>query len=193
MRAMLEIYQNYPNGRTNDSNGEFEFIGMQLRAMNEQMLQSYNDGIRVFPAKPSDSSFVSSFTLEAKDGFLVSSERDSSGIKYVGIKSLLGNTANLFNPWGTQQIGVRNMSSGQVVLTTSNAQFSFATSAGTVYVVERVAVPFSNYSHVTLTGLLNDDAKIFDGGANRLGLFAGAPPDTGKYQAEKAVLNNFSE
>ncbi len=190
MRAMLEIYQNYPNGRTNNTNGEFEYTGVHLSAMNEQLLQSYNDVIRVFPAKPSDSSFVSSFTLAAKDGFLVSSERDSGGIKYVGIKSLLGNTANVFNPWGTQQVEVRNMSSGQVVLTTSNAQFSFATTAGTVYVVERVAVPFSSYSHVQLTGLLNDDAKIFDGGANQLGLFAGAPPDTGKYQAEKAVLNN---
>jgi len=76
------------------------------------------------------------------------------------------------------------------VLTTSNAQFSFATSAGTVYIVERVAVPFSNYSHVTLTGALNENAKILDGGACQLGLFAGAAPDTGKYQAEKAVLNS---
>src|SRR5260370_37847701 len=82
------------------------------------------------------------------------------------------------------------MSSGQVVLTTSNAQFSFATTAGTVYVVERVAVPFSSYSHVQLTGLLNDDAKIFDGGAHQVGLVAGAPPDTGKYHAQKAVLHN---
>src|SRR5260370_13482302 len=168
MRTMLEIYQNYPNGRTNNTNGEFEYTGVHLSAMNEQLLQSYNDVIRVFPAKPSDSSFVSSFTLAAKDGFLVSSERDSGGIKYVGIKSLLGNTANVFNPWGTQQAEVRNMSSGQVVLTTSNAQFSFSTNSATVYVVERVAVPFTSDSHGQLTGLLNDDSKILYSGPNPL-------------------------
>jgi alpha-L-fucosidase 2 len=190
MRAMLEIYQNYPNGRTNNTNGEFEFTGLHLSAMSEQLLQSYNDVIRVFPAQPSDSSFVSSFTLAAKNGFLVSSERDISGIKYVGIKSLLGNTASVYNPWGTEQVDVRNMANGQVVLTTSSAQFSFATASNTVYVVERTTEPFGSFPHVQLTGSSNNNAKLLDGGACQLGLFVGAAPDTGKYQAEKAVLSN---
>jgi alpha-L-fucosidase 2 len=148
--------------------------------------------MRVFPAQPSDTSFTSSFTLAAEDGFMVSAERNSAGIKYVGINSLLGNTAALYNPWGTQQVDVRNMSTGQVVLTSSSAQLSFATTANTVYVVERVATPFSGYSHVQLTGSRNNDAKLLDGGASQLGLFVGAAPSTGLYQAEKAVLVNCS-
>ena len=190
MLAMLEIYQNYPNGRTNNTNGEFEFTGVHLSAMNEQLLQSYNDVIRVFPAQPSDTSFVSSFTLAAKDGFLVSAERNSTNIKYIGIDSLYGNTASVYNPWGTQQIDVRNMSTNSVILTSSSSQFSFPTTTNTIYVVERTAEPFSSYTHLQLTGTPNNNAKLLNGGVSQLGMFSGIVPSTGKYEAEKAVLLN---
>jgi alpha-L-fucosidase 2 len=173
MVTMLNNYQSYPNGRTNNTNGEFEYMGVHLSAMNEQLLQSYNDVIRVFPAQPSDTSFVSSFTLAAKDGFLVSSERGSSGIKYVGIDSLYGNTASVYNPWGTQAIDVRNMSTNAVILTSSSAEFSFPTAANTVYVVERTSEPFSSYSHLQLTGTGNGSAKTLPGTSCTLGIGQG--------------------
>ena len=93
MKTMLQKYQNYPNGMTNNTNGVFEYLGVHLSAMNESLLQCYNDKIRVFPAVPTDSSFVGKFTLLAKDGFLVSSEREAGEIKYVGLKSLYGKQA----------------------------------------------------------------------------------------------------
>jgi hypothetical protein len=173
METMLERYQSYPNGRTNNTNGEFEYMGVHLSAMNEQLLQSYNDVIRVFPAQQSDTSFVSSFTLAAKDGFLVSSERGSSGIKYVGIESLYGNTASVYNPWGTQAIDVRNMSTNSVMLTSTSAQFSFPTAANTVYVVERTSEPFSGFSHLQLTGTGNGSAKTLPGTSCTLGIGQG--------------------
>ena len=95
MKTMLQKYQNYPNGMTNNTNGVFEYLGVHLSAMNESLLQSYNDKIRVFPAAAGDAGFVGTFTLLAKDGFLVSSEREGGEIKYVGIKSLYGNQATL--------------------------------------------------------------------------------------------------
>ncbi len=55
MKTMLQRYQNYPNGMTNNTNGVFEYLGVHLAAMNESLLQSYNDKIRVFPAVPADS------------------------------------------------------------------------------------------------------------------------------------------
>ncbi|MFC0506387.1 glycosyl hydrolase family 95 catalytic domain-containing protein [Micromonospora costi] len=170
MRTMLQKYQNYPNGMTNNTNGVFEYLGIHLAAMNESLMQSYNDKIRVFPAVPTDSSFVGKFTLLAKDGFLVSSEREAGGVKYVGLKSLYGRTARVVNPWGGQEVRVRRASDNAVLTTTTAAEISFATTANTVYVVERTAKPLSTYTGTTLTGTANEGEKALSGTASALGL-----------------------
>jgi len=192
MKGMLEMYQNYPNGRTNNTNGEFEYCGVHLLATNESLLQSYSGKIRVFPATPSDTSFVGGFTLLASGGFLVTSERDNAGIKYVGIKSFYGNAATVVNPWGTQQVDVRRASDKKVVLKTSGEEFSFNTTPNTLYIVELAAKPFSAYKHQRLTGTPNNDAKVLEGGSSTIGSFATerARPDTGKYEAENAALTS---
>ena len=111
-------------------------------------MQSYNDKIRVFPAVPTDSSFVGKFTLLAKDGFLVSSEREAGETKYVGIRSLHGKQARVVNPWSTQPIRVRRTSDNAILTTVATAEVSFATTAGTTYVVERTAKPLSAYAAI---------------------------------------------
>ncbi|MEU3184043.1 carbohydrate-binding protein [Streptomyces sp. NPDC006923] len=170
MKTMLRQYQNYPNGLTANTNGVFEYLGVHLSAMNESLLQSYNDKIRVFPAVPSDSSFVGKFSLLAKGGFTVSSEREAGEVKYVGLKSLYGNSTRIVNPWGTQQVRVRRVSDNATVLTTSAAEFSLSTAANTVYVVERTAKPLTSYSSTRLTGTANRDAKSLAGTNSTLGL-----------------------
>ena len=169
MKTMLQKYQNYPNGMTNNTNGVFEYLGVHLTALNESLLQSYNDKIRVFPAVPTDSSFVGKFTLLAKDGFLVSSEREAGEIKYVGLKSQYGKQATVVNPWGTQQVRVRRTSDNAVVTTSSAGEVTFPTAANTVYVVERTAKPLSNYTSTTLTGTANQGVKTLSGTASALG------------------------
>ncbi|MET8783481.1 MULTISPECIES: glycosyl hydrolase family 95 catalytic domain-containing protein [unclassified Streptomyces] len=170
MKTMLRKYQTYPNGMTDNTNGVFEYLGVHLAALNESLLQSYNDKIRVFPAAPSDSSFVGRFTLLAKGGFTVSSEREAGEVKYVGIKSLYGNATRVVNPWGSQQLRVRDVSSGTTVITTSAAEFDLPTSAGKVYVVERTAKPLSSYSSVRLTGSANEGEKTLGGTTSTLGM-----------------------
>ncbi|MEV7682442.1 carbohydrate-binding protein [Streptomyces sp. NPDC088341] len=170
MKTMLRQYQNYPNGLTANTNGVFEYLGVHLTATNESLLQSYNDKIRVFPAVPSDSSFVGKFSLLAKGGFLVSSEREAGEIKYVGLKSQYGNSTRIVNPWGTQQVRVRRVSDNATVLTTSAAEFALSTSANTVYVVERTAKPLSSYTSTRLTGTANQDAKSLANTNSTLGL-----------------------
>ncbi|MFE1958618.1 carbohydrate-binding protein [Streptomyces sp. NPDC059479] len=170
MKTMLRQYQNYPNGLTANTNGVFEYLGVHLTATNESLLQSYNDKIRVFPAVPSDSSFVGKFSLLAKGGFLVSSEREAGEIKYVGVKSQYGNSTRIVNPWGTQQVRVRRVSDNATVLTTSAAEFALSTTANTVYVVERTAKPLSSYTSTRLTGTANQDAKSLAGTNSTLGL-----------------------
>jgi hypothetical protein len=176
MRTMLQRYQNYPNGMTNNTNGVFEYLGVHLAALNESLMQSYNDRIRVFPAIPTDGSFVAKFTLLAKDGFLVSSEREGGEIKYVGLRSLYGNTARVVNPWGTQEIRVRRTSDNAILQTSTAGEISFATSANTVYVVERTAKTLSAYTATTLTGSQNNNAKSLFNTASTLGLPGGNAP-----------------
>ncbi|WP_246273259.1 glycosyl hydrolase family 95 catalytic domain-containing protein [Phytohabitans houttuyneae] len=170
MRTMLQKYQNYPNGMTNNTNGVFEYLGIHLAAMNESLMQSYNDKIRVFPAIPSDSSFNGKFTLLAKDGFLVSSEREASETKYVGLRSLHGKQARVVNPWGTQEIRVRRTSDNAILATTTANEVTFATAANTVYVVERTAKPLTSYSATTLSGSANQGVKSLSGTASTLGI-----------------------
>jgi alpha-L-fucosidase 2 len=179
MRLMLKKYQNFPNGLIVNNNNRFEQFGTPLMGINESLLQSYNDTIRVFPALPSDAAFVSKFTLLAKGGFLVSSEKEGGEIKYVGVKSLYGNAAAFVNPWGTQQVQVRKTSDNSVVLTTANAAFSFTTIPAGIYVVERTAKNLSTYTFAQLTGAPNYSVKTmtYSGTTVSLGFGAGnAPP-----------------
>jgi hypothetical protein len=170
MKTMLQKYQNFPNGLTANTNGVFEYLGVHLSAMNESLLQSYNDKIRVFPAVPSDSSFAGKFTLLAKNGFQVSSEREGGEIKYVGLKSLYGSSATIVNPWGTQQVRVRRTSDNSIITTSSSGEINFPTAANAVYVVERTAKPLSSYSSTTLTGTANQDGKSLKNTSSTLGL-----------------------
>ena len=159
MKTMLQKYQNYPNGMTNNTNGVFEYLGVHLIVMNESLLQSYNGKIRVFPALPNDAGLVTRFTLAASGGFLVTSEREGGDIKYVGLRSNGGNMATVINPWGTAAVQVRKIGTAAPVLSSSSATLSFATDAGGVYVVERVAKPLGGYTFAFLTGKANNDAK----------------------------------
>jgi alpha-L-fucosidase 2 len=169
--TMLQRYQSYPNGMTNNTNGVFEYLGVHLSAMNEALLQSYNDKIRVFPAMPADATFIGRFTLMAKGGFLISSERDGTDIKYVGLMSTLGGTAHLVHPWTAQPAQVRRASDDAIVVTaTTSAEFDLPTTAGAVYILERTAKPLSGYARARITGSANAAAKSLAGTPCTLGI-----------------------
>jgi hypothetical protein len=193
MKIMLQKYQNYPNGMTNNTNGVFEYMGVHLIVMNESLLQSYNGKIRVFPALPSDTSLVTRFTLAATGGFLVTSEREGGDIKYVGLRSNLGSMATVVNPWGTAAVQVRKIGATAPVMSASSATLTFPTDAGGVYVVERVAKPLSGYTFAFLTGKPNNDAKHLSANTSLgIGMSSGGAAmvaDTGKYEAESAMLS----
>jgi len=169
MKTMLQNYQSFPNGLTSNTNGDFEYIGVHPSAMNESLLQSYDDRIRVFPAPPNDASFVGKFTLLASGGFLVSSEQEASEIKYVGLKSLFGKMARVVNPWGLQQVQVRRTSDGAIILSTSGSEISFNTVANSVYVIERTAKPLAGYTPGSISGTANQNEKSLSGTSCTLG------------------------
>jgi len=114
--------------------------------------------------------------LLAKGGFQVSSEREAGEVKYVGLKSLYGNSARIVNPWGNQQVRVRRVSDNSILTTTSAPEFTLNTSANTVYVVERTAKPLSSYGSTRLTGTANQGVKSLPGTSSTLGLGRTADP-----------------
>jgi alpha-L-fucosidase 2 len=177
MKRMLAAYQNYANGFTNNTNGVFEYIGVHPIAVNESLLHGYCDTIRVFPAPPGDATFNGKFTLAAKGGFLVSSEKESGEIKYAGILSRSGGQVTLANPWPGNQVQARACSDNSIISTTSGDMVSFSTSAGGVYVVERTAKKLDSYTFTTVTAPANGSAKTmtYNGTTCTLGSGQGAP------------------
>jgi hypothetical protein len=173
LTVMLQKYQSYPNGMTNNTNGVFEYLGVHLIAMNEALLQSYNDEIRVFPAMPSDGKFIGRFTLLAKGGFLVSSEREESDIKYVGLKSTLGGTARIVNPWGTESLQIRDATSGAVVSSSALAIVELETTPGSIYVVERTKKSLDAFAYAQITGNATTGTKSLAGTPCILGMPGG--------------------
>ncbi|HVJ15132.1 MAG TPA: hypothetical protein VM686_06810, partial [Polyangiaceae bacterium] len=187
MKIMLQKYQSYPNSFTNNTNGVFEYHGVHLLAINESLLHSWGDAIRVLPALPTDENFIGRFTLAARGGFLVSAEKDAADLKYVGIKSQLGNTARVVNPW-SEEAQVRRASDDMVLVTSADAVLEFETVAGELYVIERTAKPLSQYTYSHIAGEQNDNAIYLGGTTCSLGI--GDPPaDNGHYEAEAATLS----
>jgi chitodextrinase len=176
MKTMLGKYQAAPNGMTSTWDGVYDSLGTHLSAINESLMQSHSGKIRVFPALPSDSSFVGRFTLLAYGGFLVSSEREAGDIKYVGLKSLAGKAATVVNPWGTQAVQVRSTADDTIVLSSSASELTFNTVTNGIYVVERVAKPLSSYVPQQLTATANYSQRTLSGTSLKLGAGTGSPP-----------------
>ena len=100
------------------------------------------------------------FTLAAKGGFLVSSEREGSEIKYVGIRSTLGRPVTVVNPWGTQEILVTKEAGSEMVQKISAAEATFPTDAGGVYVVQRTAMPLGRYTYAHVAGPASPNRSV---------------------------------
>ena len=106
------------------------------RFVNELLLQSVADIIRIFPAWPAatDARFTN---LLAYGGFEVSAEQTGGKIGNVRITSTVGGPVKMVSPWGQTFRVVAQTGGGPVPVTTSNGISSFATTAGETYLLER--------------------------------------------------------
>lgn len=109
-----------------------EPMGIIGATLNEMLIQSHENKIRIFPAIP-DKGFYA-FKLRTRDAFMVSSMRDTTGfIPEVEIESLQGNTCRLQNPW---KYRVRITSSSAKVIKYNidkDNVISFSTTKGELY------------------------------------------------------------
>ena len=120
--------------------------------------------LRIFPCFPPD--WAGSFVLLAPGGFRVVSEANGDGPRYVGIKSLLGGSFRIFNPWG-KGVTVR-ITSGQARVQISDAEILYATSEpGESHVIERTDALLSRAIRIRIAGRRNDGPKVLN--ANVLG------------------------
>ena len=155
LKQMMGRNQKFLNGICDDGNGKYESNGIHLTTMQEMYMQSYDGNIRVFPAVPSKESFCGKFTLLAKGGFLVSSEYENGSTKYIGLKSQLGGTAHIVNPWGKDTVKVN----GKQVKTDESGIITIETQKDGVYIIERASSPLSGYAQAVIGGTANTDVK----------------------------------
>ncbi len=109
------------------------------RFVSELLLQSAGDVIRLFPAWPqgSDGKFS---RLLAQGGFEVSAERVADVVQNVSIKSTVGGTARIANPWPEKELKVVARGTGANIATSkSDHGFSFPTESGETYTLSPAA------------------------------------------------------
>lgn len=159
-------FQVYANGLTsfdgNRNNTYYtEWNGVLGTTINEMLLQSYDNLIRVFPAFPQNDTWNDSkFTLRAENGFLVTSEMAMRTVKYISVKSLFGEKARVKNPWGNTVTVKDHL--GRVLLTTANDVIEFNTVINEVYLIENSSLTINNYETVTERGFLREYNKNLD-------------------------------
>jgi len=109
-------------------------------AMNEMMLQSNENKIRVFPAIPTAwNTKRIAFTLLARGAFIVSSERDEEAqVTRIGIKSLKGNICRIQNPWTRNDIAVMAANGKDKIKyrIEKDGVITFATLSNTEYIIK---------------------------------------------------------
>jgi hypothetical protein len=124
MWPMPVRYYGRPGGWT-------EVLGI-IEPLQEMMLQSWDKVIRIFPVWPKG--VKANFEqLRAEGAFLVSAEFDGKKITDVKIKSLVGNTCNLANPWSGKKVAVINTKTKKIVLKTDKEILTFETKSQMEY------------------------------------------------------------
>ena len=138
-----------------------ETLSILAEAVNEMLLQSWDQTIRVFPATPAD--WPAAFTLRATGGFIVSSEKERGGsAKYVLVTSELGNECRLANPWPGKAILLEQVAPERVEMKPaedSGGTIVFPTGRGCVYRICPADGAQLVYSH--FTGQRNQQPKHF--------------------------------
>lgn len=140
-----------------------EPLGIIGAAVNEMLLQSVEGKIRLLPAIPEawkDEELA--FKLWAEKGFEVSLFKEASGeIQPVSIKSKLGNTCVMVNPWEGEKIVVKSVSTGKIVKVKfkTNEVFSFQTKASESYQI--APAKYKSSEERIFSGKKNNKPKYF--------------------------------
>jgi hypothetical protein len=123
----------YPNLWIPQPGGGVETFSAVPATINEMLIQSYEEIIRLFPAWPRnrDAEFEN---LRTYGAFLVSSELLNGEVKYVNLYSERGRKCTMENPWGESM--VKLLVNGQDDFVLEGDLLEFETNAGDHIVLE---------------------------------------------------------
>ncbi|CAG7643027.1 glycoside hydrolase family 95-like protein [Paenibacillus allorhizosphaerae] len=97
IRTMLHLFK--PNTMYKEAGPVIESPLAGAESLHDLLLQSWGDGIRVFPAVPSEWADVVFHDLRAEGGFLVSAKRERGRTAWIRIRSLAGEPCRLRTDW----------------------------------------------------------------------------------------------
>ncbi|MEI6675152.1 MAG: hypothetical protein WCO57_08255 [Verrucomicrobiota bacterium] len=117
----------YPNLWIYAGGGGIETCSGIPGMLNEMMLQSHDDVLRIFPVFPAKQK-AAFFRLRTFGAFLVSSAIDHGTITQVVIESVKGRPCILLNPWPGCTVSIHR--NGQLAQHMSGKQLQLATTAG---------------------------------------------------------------
>ncbi len=113
--------------------------------INEMLLQSQGNVIRVFPSWDEKTGDAAFFSLRARGAFLVSAEMRDAETAYILIRSLRGNVCRVANSFG-ENVRVRNLETNETVdFTAENDIIIFETDAQYEYVIENSERPLESF------------------------------------------------
>jgi hypothetical protein len=142
-----------------------EAIFIVTTALNEMLLQSHEEVIRLCPALPDE--MDAAFTLFARGGFKISTQKMKGRINWVWIESLQGNTLNLESPWsiGSPIYVWSRSGEGQIsekpekCIKVEDGTLTFGTQAGVSYLVSDNIHAVKNWSETTIPAAQNESPK----------------------------------
>jgi hypothetical protein len=163
----------------------FESAANIMAGVNEMLLQSHDDIIRVFPAI--EEGFTGLFTLYATAGFKVTSEMSEGDIRYVHIKSGFSRACKIELPWPDTPVSVtRSPHNGESVdFALNGGILAFDAEQNAEYLITRSEYPLDCYYREDVMYTENTLPKEWR--ANTIGRFSFTK---GKVNHEKYTIPN---
>ncbi|KRF09938.1 LamG-like jellyroll fold domain-containing protein [Paenibacillus sp. Soil787] len=159
----------YKNMHIYSYGGGIENLATVPSAVNEMLLQSHQNKIRVFADWPANT-YAKFQDFRAYGGFLVSSHIDNNTVQYLRIISEKGKPATFINPWPGQTLAIyRNgvtsgtLSGNEVTITTSPNETIHIATNGTTYseILDRMTTP-AGKENVALNKSVTDFSSQYD-------------------------------
>jgi hypothetical protein len=169
--AMLQKYQTFTAGYSQQSSTDYtpyvETAGVVAAAVQDALVQDFDDVLRIAPAWPMSSWDVDG-TVFIHDNSKVHVQVKGGQLTTVVLVSGKTGSKAVVNPWGGQSVNVVNAASGAVVVNaTTAAQLTIPVTAGQAYIIQLVAQPLSAQTFAQVTASPASSKKTL--GAVKLG------------------------